>query len=132
MMRFKNVLNMVAIGALLGLTAIRPGFTDTGDGIYTGTVVSVIDARTLRIAKDGGGEIRIRLLGSDQRDKREATEPSLEGARAGLMPGHRVHIEPVRWEGGILEGHLWLEGGEQGAGRSQTTPETTTTDYDDS
>ena len=63
--------------------------------LYSGTVISVIDAQTVRLARHGGGEIRVRL-----------PEALSEAALRDRYQGHSVIVEEQRWDKGLIHGEI--------------------------
>lgn len=81
--------------ALAGLLTL-PALANAAPGdIYRGTVVAVIDANTLRVARQGGGEIRVRLPDA----------PGVEALRNELQ-GHAIEVREDHWENGLIHADL--------------------------
>lgn len=87
---------MAAAGFCAALLLTLPGLVSAQPGdLYRGRVLGVIDGGTLRVARYGGGELRVRLPVAPGRDKllRE-------------YDGHRITIEEIRWDKGFLYGQV--------------------------
>jgi hypothetical protein len=106
MMRFTLLLIAVFAGVPLTWAAAQSTPAGGAEEIYTGTVMSVIDPRTLRIAKDGGGEIRVHIPPSTEHETGQVAGPEGQDGLTDLILGQHVRVRTVRWERGILLGHL--------------------------
>ncbi|MGB0722260.1 MAG: thermonuclease family protein [Gammaproteobacteria bacterium] len=99
--------------AVASQTAGAGGDTSTDrDGAITenGRVVAVHDGDTFRMARDGGGELRVNLACADAP---ESGEPGAEYARAALssqLLGNSVRVRIVGWDRGHAVGQVYRDG----------------------
>ncbi|MGB0713158.1 MAG: thermonuclease family protein [Gammaproteobacteria bacterium] len=79
-----------------------------------GRVVAVHDGNSFRMARDGGGELRVKLACTIAP---ESGEPGAEYARAALSSevlGNPVSVRILGWERGHAIGHVYHEGARVG------------------
>lgn len=91
-MKYMKRLIKTLLAALIAVPQL--GHSATGD-IHRGTVISVIDAQTVRVARKGGGEMRVRL-------------PEVVGERVlrSEYQGESVAIREGGWDKGLLHGDV--------------------------
>lgn len=93
----RNVLATAFVAALV-LAPAAVAATDTGE-VYEGKVNHVIDAETLRISHNRGGQIRVRPADPATHSAEELTARYL---------GRTVRVHNPRWEDGYLVGDVDL------------------------
>lgn len=89
-MKYVKRLIKTLLAALLAVPQL--GQAATGE-IHRGTVISVIDAQTVRVARQGGGELRVRLPKSLG-----------ENVLRSEYQGQPVVIREGSWDKGLLYG----------------------------
>jgi hypothetical protein len=101
------VFGWLIVASLLPGSGVAASSPHSG-GDYHGIVVAIIDGARLRLAHDGGGEIRVRLTcgGTDPAPSGEA----LDDALSDLLLGRRVTVHASHWDRGYLVGEVTLDG----------------------
>ncbi|MCP5137845.1 MAG: hypothetical protein H6981_13715 [Gammaproteobacteria bacterium] len=91
-MKPNNILSGPILASLLAIPIVS--VAAPGD-LHSGTVVSVIDEQTVRLARYGGGEMRVRL-----------PEPTSAESLRDRYQGHRITVKERRWEKGLMQGEI--------------------------
>jgi endonuclease YncB( thermonuclease family) len=110
---FHSGAGILALSLSLTPFAASGGPASSGE-VYSGTVVAVIDGGSFRLARDEGGEIRVRLAGIDSPAPDEAFGVEARGVLRALVLGHRVVVESASWDRGYLIGEVRRDGDSDG------------------